>query len=221
MIINFYKTNEPYGCFSNFSRHPVRILNKVWPTTEHFFQAMKFEGTEHEDEIREAPTPAIAAKLGRDRSKPLRKDWEEIKDWVMRLAVYEKFTQHSELKSILLSTGDQTLVEHTSNDSYWGDGGDGSGKNMLGKILMETRSKLCGEYDSKIRDLLPSFFSEERMNEIRELCKSVHNQLDRMNTMRVGDPDLGAYGKGWRTSKPVQEDAADCVAALLEIREIV
>jgi hypothetical protein len=34
------------------------------------------------------------------------------------------------------------LVEHTENDSYWADGGDSSGKNMLGKILMEVRDVL-------------------------------------------------------------------------------
>lgn len=36
-------------------------------------------------------------------------------------------------------------MEHTANDSYWGDGGDGSGKNMLGRILMEIRDKICEE----------------------------------------------------------------------------
>ena len=42
----------------------------------------------------------------------------------------------------VLSTGDSKLVEHTENDDYWGDGGDGSGKNMLGRILMEVRTSL-------------------------------------------------------------------------------
>jgi len=53
-----------------------------------------------------------------------------------------KFTQHQELKKRLLATGTARLVEHTENDSYWGDGGDGSGKNMLGKILMDVRQRL-------------------------------------------------------------------------------
>ena len=43
---------------------------------------------------------------------------------------------------MLLGTGEATLVEHTSNDAYWGDGGDGSGKNMLGQILMKIRDEL-------------------------------------------------------------------------------
>ena len=45
-------------------------------------------------------------------------------------------------RELLLSTGDATLVEHTENDSYWGDGGDGSGKSMLGRVLMEVRDEL-------------------------------------------------------------------------------
>jgi len=46
--------------------------------------------------------------------------------------VRAKFTQHEDLKAILLGSGDALLVEHTENDDYWGDGGDGSGKNRLG-----------------------------------------------------------------------------------------
>jgi len=41
-----------------------------------------------------------------------------------------------------LNTGDAKIVEQTENDDYWGDGGDGSGKNMLGKILMRVRDEL-------------------------------------------------------------------------------
>jgi len=45
-----------------------------------------------------------------------------------------KFTQNKRLKRVLLETGDAHLVEHTGNDSYWGDGGDGSGENKLGQV---------------------------------------------------------------------------------------
>ncbi|MRR38310.1 DUF1768 domain-containing protein, partial [bacterium] len=50
--------------------------------------------------------------------------------------------QHPGLKSLLLSTGNSALVEHTRNDRYWGDGGDGSGRNRLGHLLMELREQL-------------------------------------------------------------------------------
>ncbi len=142
MIINFYHSNEPYGEFSNFARYPITLGGKTWRTSEHYFQAQKYAGTPREEEIRQAKTPSEAARLGRDRKVSLRRDWESVKDAIMREAVLAKFTQHDDLRELLLSTGDATLVEHTENDSYWGDGGDGSGRNRLGRILMEVRDEL-------------------------------------------------------------------------------
>jgi ribA/ribD-fused uncharacterized protein len=141
-VINFYSTAGEYGCFSNFSRHPVFLKGKRWPTSEHYFQAQKFAGTEHEERVRLCKTPRAAADLGRSRKLPLRRDWESVKDRVMREAVLAKFSQHDDLKATLLGTGAAALVEHTTNDSYWGDGGDGSGKNVLGRILMSVRAEL-------------------------------------------------------------------------------
>ena len=58
--------------------------------------------------------------------------------------VWQKFNsiQHPELKTLLLNTtGD--IREHTTRDLFWATGGDqGGGKNMLGQILLKTRSKL-------------------------------------------------------------------------------
>lgn len=141
-IINFYSLRDKYGEFSNFAPYPIMIEGKTWPTSEHFFQAQKFSGTSHEEEIRLAKSPMIAAQMGRDRKRPLRPDWETVKDDIMRQALYAKFVQHPSLKEMLLATGEASIVEHTKNDSYWGDGGDGTGLNMLGKILVELREQL-------------------------------------------------------------------------------
>lgn len=141
-VVHFYSTGGEYGCFSNFSRHPIFLGGKRWPTSEHYFQAQKFRGTEHEEAVRLCKTPRAAANRGRSRKLPLRPDWEGVKDEVMLDAVRAKFTQHEDLKATLLGTGDAVLVEHTANDSYWGDGGDGSGKNRLGQILMQVREQL-------------------------------------------------------------------------------
>ena len=140
--ILFYRVSEAYGEFSNFSPHPIRVQGRVWPTSEHYFQAQKFAGTEHETEIRNAKSPMIAARMGRNRKLPLRRDWEHVKDDIMREALRAKFTQYPELKSLLLGTADVKIVEHTVNDSYWGDGGNGAGKNRLGLLLMELRAQL-------------------------------------------------------------------------------
>jgi len=143
--IRFYSTADAYGEFSNFARFPIRIGGETWPTSEHFFQAQKFKDSAVRARLRKAKTPMIVARMGRDRSLPLRRDWESVKVDVMRKAVRAKFTQHDELRALLLSTGDAKLVEHTTNDAYWGDGGDGSGKNMLGRILMEVRESIRSE----------------------------------------------------------------------------
>jgi N-glycosidase YbiA len=141
--ILFYATDKPYGEFSNFSRHTITLDGFLWPTSEHYFQAQKFAGTPHEGELRQQPTPMLAAQMGRRRDLPFRPDWEAVKDEIMMTALRAKFIQHPELRELLLSTGDAELVEHTKNDSYWADGGNGSGRNRLGELLMELRAELA------------------------------------------------------------------------------
>lgn len=143
--IYFYKAKGDYGCFSNFAKYPIFLDGKIWPTSEHYYQAQKFDHPFLQEEVRNAESAMMAAKLGRDPNKPLRKDWEKVKDDVMRKAVYAKFTQHCDLHKILTKTNKSEIVEHTKYDIYWADGGDGSGKNMLGKFLMETRTTLNNE----------------------------------------------------------------------------
>ncbi len=141
-VIKFYSTSDEYGEFSNFARYAIKLKGKKWPTSEHYFQAMKFENSKDQDAVRKTKTPMEAARSGRDRKKKLRRDWESVKDNIMREAVLAKFTQHKSLAELLASTGSAKLIEHTEKDDYWGDGGDGSGKNMLGRILMEVRGKI-------------------------------------------------------------------------------
>jgi N-glycosidase YbiA len=144
MTIYFYREGDAYGEFSNFAPYPIQLDGRAWPTSEHYFQAQKFIETEPEwaFAIRRVDTPGRAARMGRDRKHPLRRDWESVKDDVMRRALAAKFEQHQALAELLLSTGDELLVEHTDKDRYWGDGGDGSGKNMLGQLLVELRERL-------------------------------------------------------------------------------
>ena len=140
--------NESYGEFSNFAPYPIHLKGRRWPTSEHYFQAQKFAGTPHEEAIRLAKSPMVAARMGRNRKLPLRRDWESAKEHIMRGALRAKFSQHPALRSLLLGTAAAKLIEHTETDSYWGDGGDGSGKNRLGQILMRVRDELRSEATS-------------------------------------------------------------------------
>lgn len=146
MAIEFWKTHEmgkklPYGFMSNFSRHNFYDKKYEYKTSEHYFQAHKFEvgGKDFEDVVN-APTANDSAIIGRDRSRPLRKDWEQVKDDIMFDALKLKFNNHPDIRQSLIETGEEELIEASPVDSYWGWGSDMKGKNMLGKLLMKLRS---------------------------------------------------------------------------------
>jgi N-glycosidase YbiA len=143
MTIFFYSSHEePYGCFSNFSRHGIEMDGIWWPTVEHYFQAQKFAGHPYGEQIQRAFTPKHAAEMGRNRKLPLRSDWEEVKDGIMLNALIRKFEMHQDLRTLLLDTKEEAIVENSPSDYYWGCGADGSGQNTLGKLLMQVRSLL-------------------------------------------------------------------------------
>ena len=140
--IKFYKVNDDYGFMSNFAPYPFSDGSRIWTTSEHYFQAQKFLVPQIQEKIRQIVSPMDAALEGRNRQNPLRPDWEEVKDEVMLQALRMKFSQNPEIAKELLATGDAILIEHTRNDDYWADGGDGSGKNKLGLLLMQVREEL-------------------------------------------------------------------------------
>ncbi len=120
--IKFYKVHDEYGFMSNFAPYPFSDGSKIWPTSEHYFQAQKFLVPEIQEKIRQIASPMDAALEGRNRQNPLRSDWEEIKDGVMLQALRMKFSQNPEIAKELLATIDAIIIEHTQNDAYWADG---------------------------------------------------------------------------------------------------
>ena len=142
MTIYFYSSADEYYEFSNFSKHGFELKNKYWLTVEHYFQAQKFANHPQEELIRIASTPKRAKQLGSTRSVPLHANWELVKEEVMKKALLAKFRTHDDLKTLLLNTGKDKLVENAPRDYYWGCGANGNGKNRLGKLLMEVREIL-------------------------------------------------------------------------------
>jgi ribA/ribD-fused uncharacterized protein len=141
--IYFYSKTTAYYELSNFSPHGFPLDGAYWPTVEHYFQAQKFPAQPaYQEKIRRARSPKDAKVLGRSRKVPLRSDWEEVKDEVMRRALRAKFLAHPELAALLLKTGARALIENAPSDYYWGCGQTGTGKNRLGGLLMELRAAL-------------------------------------------------------------------------------
>ena len=141
--IEFYSKIPAYREFSNFFPSAFDLDGKRWPTTEHYFQAQKFTATpEYQEEIRLAKTPEKAKSLGASREKPIRADWDQVREDVMKKALKAKFTQNADLKALLLSTGNRPLVEANPTDSYWGYGRTKKGKNRMGILLQQLRDEL-------------------------------------------------------------------------------
>lgn len=144
VVIQFTGQYDEHGYCSNF--YPATFYYKNWfcSTSEHAYQAEKTLVPIQQATILEAPSPGKAKRLG--SYVTLRADWEQVKEQVMLDICLQKFLQNPDLADRLVATGSATLVEHTPwKDPYWGDNGDGTGKNRLGFILEAVRSALAGQ----------------------------------------------------------------------------
>jgi len=161
--LHFYSVDDAdVGFMSNF--YPAEFTDDkgvVWKTSEHYYQAYKFEpGSEPFERIRHTKTARecynvaweykdlFTDKFSSNPKEPSA-EWAAKKDKVMREALLFKFNQNPALKEKLLNTGDKILIEHAMKDGWYGtgqyEGEHFSGKNMLGKMLMELRNKYNSE----------------------------------------------------------------------------
>ena len=141
-ILDFYSVKNAYGEFSNFALFPLLIDGIIWPSSEHYYQAQKFNDPVIKEQVRNAATPFLAAKMGRDPTLPMREDWDNVKDGIMLIVLRAKYSQYQVLKDLLLSTNKTHIYEHTKNDCYWADCEDRTGLNKLGEELMQVRQEL-------------------------------------------------------------------------------
>ena len=125
----------------------------MFKTNEHFFVWCKTNNPEHKMEILNAPTPAIAKKMGSPKGYimpdgrlfkiDLRPDWDVVKDPAMIAGLELKFGQNADIRQALVATYPEDIQEgNWWNDTYWGVC-NGQGENNLGKILMQVRSEFA------------------------------------------------------------------------------
>ena len=141
IMIKFTKYGR-YGCFSNFYNTDVEFSGVHYTSAEAAFQAQKCADDSIKSEF-SSLTPSEAKRKG--RHVPLRHNWEEDKYTIMVGVLICKFG-NPELRMILLSTGDEELVEDTTSwhDNIWGNCDcprcrNIPGQNLLGKALMQVR----------------------------------------------------------------------------------
>jgi ribA/ribD-fused uncharacterized protein len=159
MEICFYRASGPFGFLSNLYRleAPIWIPDEfdekgnlvrkeaLFGTSEAAYQYGKPRKQEVADWIVSAPAPHLCAAAAHALLVfDVRPNWNQIKVDRMKFVLQLKFdrTNHQQLCQALLETGDAVLIEASSTDAFWGTGKHGTGKNMLGKLLMEVREDL-------------------------------------------------------------------------------
>lgn len=153
--IYFYDKGKSYYELTNFfenwrhgTLHYVVYNGKNWKTSEHAFQAEKFnylstQAQQVRDQILNAPTAREAFNLARQNQSLTRSGWHQMKDNVMLEILRCKFSdQH--LTNVLRKTNTRSLVEASPVDAYWGYGPDKKGTNRLGQLLMQVRKEKFG-----------------------------------------------------------------------------
>ena len=155
--ISFYRSNEkPYGAFSNLFRRSMVFEGREYPTAEHAYQAGKARKEEVREWILSAPTPSLVAMAAHGLyTWDINPDWSKTKFDRMRDVLLAKFSQHEDLKQLLLSTGNSRLVEVGRTDNLvnrtWGEV-KGKGLNMLGVLLMEVREQIRKLEESRTKE---------------------------------------------------------------------
>lgn len=168
--IKFFSPKNPYFEFSNYYKKSLTINGITYCCSEHFYQSEKYnypEAKHYYKLILEADSPQKSKDMASLRINPngnkwyinkkkpelglmndaIRKhkhlklidNWDILKLKVMYIAISEKF-KDEDLQKILLSTGDNEIIEDSPYDSFWGNAKNG--QNHLGKILMRVRDEI-------------------------------------------------------------------------------
>lgn len=163
----FLKTREQFGGLSNMaSGFPLRVNGVAIRTSEALYQACRFpHRPELQAKIIEQASPMTAKMVGKPFRDDSRPDWDRVRTkimrWCLRLKLAQNYPAFSEL---LLSTGDQPIVEQSRKDDFWGakpvDGDGLIGCNILGRLLMELRETVRSSDPAELRVVEPLALSD-------------------------------------------------------------
>ena len=154
--IFFWHEYEENGCFSQWYKAPFSLEGVTYQTCEQYMMAKKallFRDFPCYTDIMNEPDPKKDKALGKAIKNYDHSIWHSCNEEIIYNANLAKFTQHPELKEVLLGTGNKTLVEASPYDKIYGIGMEASdpdatnpgkwkGKNILGVVLGRVREAL-------------------------------------------------------------------------------
>lgn len=146
----FKKTKEAHGGCSNMAGgFPLNVNGHSIRTSEAIYQALRFpDYPDIQRDIFNEKSPMSAKMVAKAHIEKTRLDWMEIRIPVMRWCLQLKLSQNREtFGAVLLGTGDLEIVENSRKDDFWGaiptfDCTKLTGRNVLGKLLMELRQNV-------------------------------------------------------------------------------
>ncbi|KAG6810404.1 hypothetical protein H0H92_011992, partial [Tricholoma furcatifolium] len=145
----FFNQDTEYSAFLNHAPYSVSYERVRYPTATHLLEALKFLPGDQERQniaelIRTREDTADVYRIAHEYRECQNEDYRESYMQKMEMVMFLKFSQHGELKDLLLETGEAPLVYDDPSDSFWGIGqqADGQpGQNELGVILERIRRR--------------------------------------------------------------------------------
>ncbi|MEB8638630.1 NADAR family protein [Cronobacter muytjensii] len=144
--IAFRKTTEKWGGLSNMAKGYALLVNDLpIQSSEILYQACRYPDHPHiQKAIITQGNPYEAKQTARAYETHTRSGWEKNRVSIMKWCVCVKLCQNWDAFFTLLdSTGEQHIVEHSEKDQFWGASKDPEGNfygmNVLGRILMNVR----------------------------------------------------------------------------------
>jgi ribA/ribD-fused uncharacterized protein len=139
--INFIETR--LHDLSPFSAHEIELDGELFKTVEHGYQALRIKPGLERDAIKQQRSPMNAWREG----QKYKHDYELLVEGYDKYQIMEKLfraklDQHSDVRVVLVATGDRELLKVYDTDFDWGTGADFSGANNMGKLWMKLRSEL-------------------------------------------------------------------------------
>ena len=146
--IRFCSPTDKWWFLSPYAEFPIKMevdgKMYIFPTVEHYYQAMKFyTSDERFNIILNLKNPDEARLITKTAEYKInrRADFDKNKFVIMEDGLRAKFMQNTEAADLLKATGDALLIK-SCEVCYKCGFGEGSGYNRMGKLLMKIREEL-------------------------------------------------------------------------------
>jgi len=142
---NLHLFRGPRNPLSAFYVHPLKWNNMHFQSAEHAYQYQKLlfhnVSRANRDRLMRCRQSHDVKLLSKKLVPLCSAAWDKVKFDIMEDICTAKLSNCRRFRDVLLGTKDSELVHNTETDAVWGCGPDFKGRNMMGRILMQVRTK--------------------------------------------------------------------------------